>query len=720
MTMIKPGHTSLDMDDLSEDLVTVRHHVKKLDTKYRVNNDIEQPVRQEYYDQIQNADDTDLVAGIKADNIAIAIGSGNRKTINNSLHFEGHSWDEVMNKSEGDSLTKRTESAINNYGQDIADLRDEVYQLRHELEKKGLVGNIYEHLGYNDVFRNGYKPYEYKCLGQPTENSTNRTTLHVSESVADQFDKGDYIVIYYKDVGKADVCQIKDISANNEVITLDEAMSSMYNIAAKNIEIYKSYGISRNGNFYIARDTEHKISDREYWSGLDDDSYFTTASDKKVINSTGQAYAYSFRIPEKKMGYLTTFSIQVDTNGNHGTPTLGCCIIDEEDIANFRNPEQAEALYKAGDLNSDGEPKMKFFAKATPVQLEVDRGVYDVNFDFWNAAKDSYPMLTRKDVPGVHKVRYVAVIYAVYANKDNYVRIVFMHHGQDVDDNSDLQKNNTVYIYTRQEDASTTPALSTTKELNEIDMYYGVTLHEVLTNAMESVPRGLYTADIKCSYPKGVSHARLTLRFAREGGRWNAVNTEPNIYGSGTVLANFNAECTPKGSIRSTTSLSLDNRIRKPIENRTAASDVFQMPDLIVGNNLTKGVGSETMITPESPIYVVPGDMAYRNAFIVSVKGKFWQYDQKLQKYVVKNKKKIYLKPIAVIRDGGPDKNDDYSDRVIFEGDFTDENGNAMFFNQLELQIYWENSNFSDTAEIRKKQMGIIHDLIFSTDSIVH
>ena len=186
------------------------------------------------------------------------------------------------------------------------------------------------------------------------------------------------------------------------------------------------------------------------------------------------------------------------------------------------------------------------------------------------------------------------------------------------------------------------------------------------------------------------------------------------------MLTNLNAECTPKGSIRSTTSLSLDNRIRKPIENRTAASDVFQMPDLIVGNNLTKGVGSETMITPESPIYVVPGDMAYRNAFIVSVKGKFWQYDQKLQKYVVKNKKKIYLKPIAVIRDGGLDKNDDYSDRVIFEGDFTDENGNAMFFNQLELQIYWENSNFSDTAEIRKKQMGIIHDLIFSTDSIVH
>ena len=111
--------------------------------------------------------------------------------------------------------------------------------------------------------------------------------------------------------------------------------------------------------------------------------------------------------------------------------------------------------------------------------------------------------------------------------------------------------------------------------------------------------------------------------------------------------------------------------------------------------------------------------MVYRLGYIVRVHGRRIVIDPTTRTRVVKDEQTAYLEPVAVIRDGHKTAKDVYSDRVIFEGDFIDkETGKAKFFNELELQIYWEKPTFSEDAGIADEQAGVMRDLVFSVDAI--
>lgn len=724
MSMIKPGHTSLNMEDVAEDLEVTYRHISKVPSigpdatgkivDYREGGSQSNPVKAEWRYKITKADDTDLVAGAEAKQVAIAENKNDRTTVRNANHLDEHPASYFMTASDGASLTNNTDKMRSNFGDDITSLRDELYQLKHALEKKGLIHTTNGHFGYNDIFRVGYKPYLHEMLGVPTIDCPDRVTIRLTPEAVQQIDEGDFIAIYYRDAEKVDVRQVKEIGSDLETLTLDESMGSAYNIKASNIEVYKSYGVSRDGNFYFARDIEYKIGDENIYSGLDDDTVYTFY---KPVTELESSYGYSFRIPESKLGFFTKLRIWARATG---LPTLTCYVIDEQDIGYFRNPLQAETLYKNGDMTADGEPKMHFFAKSQPVNLDPTLGETVVTFDFWDEELEAYPRMTRKDTP-TNRVRYVAIVCGTFIDKNNFAEIKFL---QDKKTLNDLETNNTVYYYDEKPDSATVSALSTTEELNKSDMYYEVTMREALKNEMDPLNRGLYTAKMECPLGRQVSRARMTLRFKREGGLWDADITEPGIFGGSTINGSFNTICYRNfpdltSSFPSAISLGLSEKIRKPMELRKDEADLTLNPDMIVGNNLTHGTALTDMVAPNEPIYVRPYEPVYRNAFVISVKGKFYEYDAAKQKYEVISQKKIYLKPIAVIPDGNKDKKDEYSDRVIFEGDFTNEEGGPMFFNQLEFQIYWERPAFSEIKRIADSQMGIIHDLIFSTDRAV-
>ncbi len=710
----KPGHTSLNMDDIEQDLHITRHFVKKLGTDKRIDNNINKPVTAAYRNLITKADDTDLVDGIEASRIAISV-NGDRYTVENAKNLlddngDPHSFDDFMTASKGANMIVQSQAMSFNYNNDIADLRDELYQLKHELEKKGFIRNTNQHMGYNDIFRNGYKPYESKMLCETAVDAVNSSKLVLPiETVEKEIDEGDYLVFYFVKEDKTNVRQVKTIMPDHETIELSAPLDAAFDLSAGNIRVYKTYGVSKDGNFYFAKDEGIVIGDTIMYSGLDDDTAYKY---RKPISTLEDGYAYSFRIPESKLGFLTKFDILVRATG---TPALTCYIIDEQDIGYFRNPTQMETLYKNGDLDAGGEPKCHFFAKSAPLTLDPGLGTYTVSFDFFNTDTDSYPLLTRKDDPN-NRVRYVAVITGTYIDANNFAEVYFL---QDKEGKSDLQLNNTLYYYNEQSETSTTSALSTDAALNQSDMYYSVQIKERLDNAMEPVNQGLYSAKMNCSYPQGISRARLTLRFAREGGLWSADITEPSIVGGGTAISTLNCKSDPIYAVYSTTAMGLDEQIVKPLELRASALDVTQEPNLIIGNTITTGSASGTMVVPSAPVYTRLNDMVYRNAYVVSVKGKYYEYNVAAQRYEVKSSKKIYLKPLAVIPDGIKYENDTFSDRVIFEGDFTDDDGQAMFFNQLELQIYWQKMQFNENDTIKHSQMGIMHDLIFSTDCAV-
>lgn len=747
--LVKPGPTGLNMHDIAEDLETVYRHVTKVKqvgaksptdstvVNWREDGSLEKPVKKEYRDKIVKADDTDLVYGIPAQYTAIA---GNldsataadqngisadeynaRTTIRNAKLLDSKPLDYFMTQESGTGLAKETKSIIKNYGDDIASIRDELYQLKHTLEKNGLITLSNEHFGYNDIFRNGYKPYEYKELGQPTQKADNASTLIMDENATRDLDAGDYIAVYFHHEQKINVVQIKGISPNGEKLYLDEGLT--YDTAADNITVYKSYGVSRNGNFYFARDVEYQVGEENIHTGLDDDTATTLYH---PVSTEQSSYAYTFRIPESKRGFLSKFRICANAIG---TPTLTCYIFDEQDIGNFKNPEQAEALYKAGDTNADGEPKMHFFAKSRPVTLDPDRSGsegYIVNFDFWDDGTESYPLLTRKDTPN-HRVRYVAVICGTYVDDSNYAKIKFLVTADEKKTEKDLQINNRVYRYTRQDDSSKTSALTAYDEDNHKDMYYEVLIREAIENSMDPQLRGLYSAVMRS--PKGmpVSRARLTLKFKREGGLWDSTITEATAVGNG-VVSQFPVEVyknypDKKGSFRSASFMGLSDMIRTPMELRKNDTNKDAKPEhqvlTAIGNDITTADTNGLDIMPKDTILVRPDDRVYRIAYTISVKGKRYEYDTSAKGYKVKETKKIYLDPIAIIPDDFKEKTDAYSDRVIWEGDFRDENGNPQLFNELEVQVVWQKPAFNENTIVRQEQMGIIHDLVFSTDRAV-
>lgn len=735
MGMIKPGHTSLNMDDVSEDLQVVHRHVAKVapytqnankqQVAMRNDGSLNSYVLKDYRNRIEKADDTDLVANAPADTTALSINLGRdealqkhgisnaeydlRTTVRNSTHLNGQDISYFMPKTTGDILATQSSNMARDYGSDIASVRDELYQLKHTLEKNGLIHLTNEHFGYNDIFRNGYKPYEYAELGRPTIDCPDAVTLQLDIDAVNQLDAGDYIAIYYRDEERTDVCQVAQIKPNGQTLVLDEGMTGA-NLTKDNIIVYKSYGVSRDGNFYFARDVEYKIGDENIWTGLDDD---TATMFYRPVSDADNSYAYSFRIPESKLGFLTKFRIYAQAIGS---PTLTCYIFDEQDIGNFKNPVQAEKMYKNGDTNADGEPKMHFFAKSSPVNIDPTRGEYIISFDFWDSAKESYPMLTRKDTTA-NRVRYVAVICGTYSDSNNYANIRFIAGSGNKP--IDLESNNKVYRYTEQADSSVVSALSYDEKDNNKDMYYEVVLREAIRNELDPQNRGVYSAIMRAPKGMSVSRARLTMRIKREGGLWDSITKIPDIYGSSTkpgfpveVYRNF---ADKKASYRSADTMGLTDTVRIPMELRTGK--VFtEKNKSIIGNNICYAAVNGTTIVPETPVAVYPDDMVYRLGYRISVKGKFYEYDDDKKKYIVSRRKKIYLSPIAVIPDGCKDKKDVYSDRIVWEGDFRDEKGNPLYFNELELQIFWQKPSFSEITAIKTDQMGVIHDLVFSTD----
>ena len=739
MTMVKPGHTSLNMSDISEDLVVEYHHVTKLEPQYRENTSMNDPVALNYRNMIIKADDVDLVAGVKADKTAVAIDSNHRDTVNNALHLNGYGSDHFMSSSDGKDLTDRTNKTIINYGKDITDLRNEVYEIKHALEKQGLITNTYQRMGYNDVFRNGYKPYEHEPIGEITADCPDYSTIILSTDSTDKLDVNDYIAIYFVNSKNVNVRQIKEIQPDRETIVLDESMDTSEDISLGNVVVYKSIGVSQDGNFYFAKQAETIPSDIIMYTGFDDD---TAADSLLLIQKDGLGYANTFRIPEKKLGFLHDFSVMAEVKG---TPTLTCVIIDAADIKYFKNPEQALKLYESGELDSEGEPKMHFFAKSNPVSLTT-AAQRKVTFDFFDSSKDSYPLISRKDNPVDNTVvRYCAMIFAQDADQDNAVKLYAVYNRNHDDENVvDIQTRNMLCKYKEQRDSATHSTIYTQTEINnysttsvagiqsreeldvqayddnldKYDMYYEVSLREPIENNMVPYKRGLYSARIKSAYPEGISRARLMLRFSREGGCWNAEVAENTMCGPSTTNGSVKCVCKSDPSRTKTSYLGVYNDIRKPIEKRdpNILSDLTMKPDMIIGNNITSGNSNGEVVTVDDNIMVIPDDMVYRNAYIVSVKGKRYEYSERTKTYEVVDSKKIYLEPVAVIRDGVKKKGDTYSDRIIFEGDFTNVNGDAVFYNDLELQIYWEESNFSEIEAVKQTQMGIIHDLVFSTD----
>ena len=110
------------------------------------------------------ASDTTKVGGVSSDAIAIADTSKHdanpaipidRTTVRNSTHLDGHPFTDFFTSKNGGALVSRQDRLEHNNEREFVELRDELYQLRAELARKGIIEHYTPYSGFYDVFRKG-------------------------------------------------------------------------------------------------------------------------------------------------------------------------------------------------------------------------------------------------------------------------------------------------------------------------------------------------------------------------------------------------------------------------------------------------------------------------------------------------------------------------------------------------------------------------------------
>lgn len=720
MSLIKPGPTSLNMDDIADNLSVVHHHVKKLDIDKRQDNSMDKPVLASYLAEIQKADDTDLVAGIAAERIAVAATSTDRTTVNNSILFDGHKWSDVMTKTEGGGLQDRTDAAITNYANDIKELRDEVYQLREELAKSGVVTGYKPYAGFYDLFREHQPMHEAEVIATAIADSATQYSIKVEDTVFDRFAVGDKILVKSLVTGDTALVGIQAKEKNGMTLTFDRATG--FNLLKDKATVYKSKGNIINGTFTFGEITPERPGNKEFYSCLDDDTYRT----RRRISKKHAGFGYTFRIPDNlQKNYLAKIDFKIKKFGNPGA--LMCYVIDERDMSRWKNADQAAA---DNDPASDdyAATKFNFYAKSQPLTVDAAKGEHLTSFTFYDptagelvpvAAADlsaaeyaaltteeqvaleangsimkrnqsSYPLMKKVDTTD-HKVRYCMIIEALNADANNYYDFVFLQNKDDSGKFVDLQLNNITYSYQEVESSSADDALTTSADINSADIYYGVTLIEAVHEAFTPYDDGVYSAHFKTQEPVEVNSARLMLRIAREG----MFSVDPN--GSSTI-----------GDMGDGGVVAAKGATNDDVDGFTSCKD----KDVVIGTEIRNiaAVAGEKL-TVEKGLAVETDAPVYPVGYTVTLNAKLKRWDADICKTKILNEARFTLPLVTVM----PDQykiSDKVSDRLIFEAELTSIADTLQSFNDFELQICWEKSCKTVTTNMA----GRIHDLVLSFD----
>lgn len=644
-----------------------------------------------------NAMDVDEVGGKAANTIAVAIDSAHRDTVNNSIHLNGKDITYFMTKDEGNNLTETTTSLRKKYKQEISDLRDEIYQLKNQLAKNGFVRNDGQYCGYHDLFRANKYVHESDKLCDVTTtglNAMNKFTVSDAE-IFKKLHVYDYIALKNVALNQYRVRQITAKDKDGETVTFDRDIDTNFN--SEKYELYKSAGIVYDASFEFAMEPSDNPGSNNFYSGVSDDSFNVY----KKLSKTNTGYAYNFKIPQGKSGFLSDIELCLKAYNNPGS--IMCYMIDERDLPNFNNPQQAEEDYKEALKNNSDS--WHFFAKSQPVKLEASKGKRYVQFSFKNTQTDKYPLLPQPETN--ETIRYVLIVELLSGDAQNYYNLLFLQHRNTDGSLSDLQLNNTTYYYTRTNSDSGTEALTTNDEINAFDMYYQI--HTIENNHLDASPnnQGLYSAIVYNENGVAANKIRTTLRIRREGQYIAAPNESP--YGLTTQELSIKNE-NVDSNIRIIDDLCLTTDQTNPVELRKGDADISYRVPVAIGDSWStiKGV-SDTGVTIDSPLMLFNNDKVYRIGYIVSVNAYNLQFDKKNGAVSLSDPRRFNLPLSKIIRD--VDSEDiELSDRLVFETDLDAE------YNYFEVQVYWENRKMSEYPDIRKNQMGAIKEITVSLD----
>lgn len=654
------------------------------------------------------ATDVYNVHGVESERIAIADDTGNpdiidRSTVRNANHLGEQPPEYYLPASAGDKIVLDTTNIKNTFAQEVANLRDEVYQLRNELATKGITARITPYDGFYDTFLNNTHLHNTEQVGAAIEDSTGPNAqyyIKVLDTLYEDIKVGDHLFIVDTEDNLSAIMTVASKGADNETINFTSATG--FDIVKDKTVIYKTKGNIVDGAFVFGEIAPMKPGKKEFYVGLADDTYHQDL----ILNESNAGYGYTFRIPREYTDadvgvYLKDISIQVQVQGD--PEPLTAYLIDSRDVELFKNPIQAE---------EDGI----IIAKSNPLKVNSAVGkLHTEYFSFFDASaadvyrkngtgnNNAYPLLTPKDENG-HLFRYCLIIAAGEMDPalDSYT-IRFLQHRTETG-YVDLQLNNITYKYSQATSNSITTGLKTDDIINAYDLYYGVTLVKPVTESFTAYPNGIYSANFNTK-DEFCSHARLTMRINREG--LYHVKEKTGAFSDGDTFIIDHDE----------------NGYDIDFSNyRNAAGN--SKPFILDTSMVHLSAVDNQRVTIEKGCYAnASNPIFYPVGYEISIKARRKYWDPNTCS-MVKTEFQRFKMPLVAVMPDGHKPNKSLSDRLVFEADLRTENGELQQFNDFEIEIFWTkscaNNNIDASASVTadesmsRKLAGAIHSISVS------
>ncbi len=608
------------------------------------------------------AKDVSYVSGILSNKIAVAYDeedkdlSNPRQTVLNAKNLNGISGDEYVTKENMQNQEHNVSVVQRDYLREIRYLREEMYDIKNELGKKGLLSNPHGYRGIIDLFSNKeVKYYKEKICSILGSYSYGNNTLAVESP--SEFMTGDFIVIKKQ----KDNVQLVSRIVNKEEDTIEIYPSLNFDLAFDEGEIYKSLGNYYFNSYQFANIGYNQPSQNTRYSTLRDDRNWKSID----IRSAGTGYANSFYVdgdPNDDV-YLATYGIHAKTIGNPGN--IICYIIKESDVEKFRIGNASEEL--------------EVFYQSKPTSAEQGRGSawakYTFEFDNYNP----YPRLKQGE-------KYVAIIVGLDGGQhnvdvpDSTGNFNFWSIKAIQSEESSVQQNYIFYNYGLEDGIK---KLITNESINNKDIYHVVGTKLITEDDIYPYTQGLYTTEIKKNGQDKIHTIQAMLRIKKEG------------YAKVDIASSF-------GSINDGGSI----RIQEDYESGKSHinfMDIAANSEIIIGQNPRRVLGYNSgTVQIEKGLYIERDYLpVYKNNYTIHARG-----------YQILNGEKVFdedLIPLEIkevmLDSASPSKQ---SDRLIFKGEV------EKNYDGLVLQIKWENSRAipGDNA-----YYGAIEDLVLTYDA---
>lgn len=666
MALNKVGPSMIDLDGMEAYWHDVRKFLRKGDT----------------------VTDTDYVGGVSSKYIAKAYVSDpsatiDRNTVKNSMQLAGKEASDYMLATAGKATDDRLTSVNDNVSKSLQDLRDELYQLRSELAKSKQVQDYKPYSGFIDTFDYSNPKFDDTVISV-AENSSTHTSLKVPRDRFDEFMDGS--LVWVSDTDHADLDQVVSVSTTkpSDRTTLNLSTGINFDIRKDTTTIQKSHGSLINGTFTFGRVASRYPGTKEMVTGNTDDSRMVAIPFGESNSDVHTGFATTFRIPSTFLNnYLTQVQIMAKQYGTPGA--LNCYIIRERDLSKWKSPEQAA---------TDG----LIVAKSSPLKAEqtvITKPASLITFYFYDEKTGTYPYIKNEDTMD-EKVRYLMII-TINSTHINYkdankskidldgtdeqgiptstYELFFTQGTSQVD----LETNNVAYSYKEHKEYEAGSAFS---RLEYGDLFYNITMKESMEAAYEPYRHGIYTAKFNTPDKITAGKARLTMRIAREGmfkvsGAMSGLQKEPSVR---------------KGQVEIQAS-----GIPYRMEDQTLNADIggfIGCQTVIIGqeaHQLVKSTASDLLTLPDGQFDVKQDDPVYPMNYTAAITVGYRHWDSEACTTVVDNRRRIPMKFIRVVADEDK-QNENISDRLIFECDFSTEDGDALVaheYNDFEIQIGW-------------------------------